>query len=110
VDTGTVFRRVRNRVLAALLGSRSEGDDSSGLSLGASIVLTFVAILAATVIWMAAQFVGLLGAAAFYFPAILVVTFFAGWQFGACVVPACAVLIWSLAGRAACRLSPRTPA
>jgi two-component sensor histidine kinase len=99
VDTGTVFRRVRDRVLAALLGSRSEGDDSSGLSLGASIVLTFVAILAATVIWMAAQFVGLLGAAAFYFPAILVVTFFAGWQFGACVVPACAVLIWSLAGR-----------
>jgi two-component sensor histidine kinase len=99
VNTDTVFRRMRNRVLAALLGSRSEADDSSGLSLGGRIVLALVAIGAATLIWMVAQFVGLVGAASFYFPAILVVTLFAGWQLGACSVPACAALIWSLSGR-----------
>jgi len=99
VDTGTVFHRARDSVLAALLGRRSVDGGSSGLSFGGRVVLTLLAIGLATLVWMAARFIGLVGAASFYFPAILVVTLFAGWQFGAGSVPACAALIWSLAGR-----------
>ena len=81
------------------LPGRRAGSISSGLSFGGRVVLTLLAIGLATLVWMAARFIGLVGAASFYFPAILVVTLFAGWQFGAGSVPACAALIWSLAGR-----------
>ena len=97
MDIGTVIRRVRDDMLAALLDS-PEDDVAVGLSLGGRIVLTLSAVGVATLIWMAAtHFMGLVGAASFYFPAILVVTLFGGWEFGAFSVPASAALIWMLA-------------
>jgi two-component sensor histidine kinase len=48
---------------------------------------------------MAARFVGLVGAASFYFPAILVITLFAGWEFAVAAVATSALLIWTLANR-----------
>ena len=97
MDTGTIFRRARDGVLSALLGSDAEG--AAGLSFGARVFVTLLALAAATLIWTAATHVmGFVGAASFYFPAILVVTVFAGWEFGAGSVLICAVLIWTLAG------------
>jgi two-component sensor histidine kinase len=97
VKTGTVFRRARDGVLFALLGSRT-GDDA-GLGIGGRIAVTLLAIGIATLVWMAARFIGVVGAASFYFPAVLVVTLFAGWEFGLAAVLASASLIWTLAGR-----------
>jgi two-component sensor histidine kinase len=99
VKTGTVFESARERVLSALLGSRSDADGDSGLSLAGRIGVTVLAIGAATLVWMAARVIGLVGAASFYFPAILVVTLFAGWELGVCSVAASAALIWTLASR-----------
>ena len=99
MKTGTVFRSARERVLSALLGSRSDGDSASGLSPAGRIGVTMLAIGAATLVWMATRFIGLVGAASFYFPAILVVTLFAGWELGVCSVAASAALIWTLANR-----------
>lgn len=96
MNTGTVFRRARDGVLSALLGS-SEGE--AGLGLGARVLVTLLALAVATLIWTAATHVmGFVGAASFYFPAILVITVFAGWEFGAGSVLACAALFWMLAG------------
>jgi len=97
VNTGTVFRRARDGVLSALLGS-SDNEGAPGLSLGARFLVTFVALAIATFIWITAtHYMGFIGAASFYFPAILVITVFAGWEFGACSVPICATVIWLLA-------------
>jgi len=99
VDTGTVFRRARDSVLSALLGNSADGDGAGGLSLGARILVTLLALVVATLIWTGAtRVMGFVGAASFYFPAILVITVFAGWKFGAGSVPVCAALIWTLAG------------
>ena len=97
MDTDTLFRRARDGLLSALLGS-AENDGAPGLSLGARVVVTLFALGVATLIWVSAtHFMGFVGAASFYFPAILVITVFAGWQFGAGSVPVCAVMIWALA-------------
>jgi two-component sensor histidine kinase len=98
VKTGTVFTRAGEAVLAALLGSGT-ADDTSGLSIAGRIVVTLLALGAASLIWAAARFIGLVGSASFYFPAILVVTLFAGWEFGVCSVAASGALIWTFAGR-----------
>jgi two-component sensor histidine kinase len=98
VSTGTLFGRARDRVLSALLGRRDD-DSASGLGLAGRVVLTLFAIGSATLIWMAARFIGLVGAASFYFPAVLIVTLFAGWEFGAAAVAASTALLWILAGR-----------
>ena len=92
---GTLFARAREAVLMALLGSRSDG--ASGLSVAGRIGITIVAVGIATLIWMAARVIGLVGAASFYFPAVLVVTLFAGWELGVCAVAGSAALIWTLA-------------
>lgn len=98
MDTGTVFRRARASVVSALLDTSSDREGAAGLSLGARFVVTLVALGVATLIWMAAtHFMGFVGAASFYFPAILVVTVFAGWEFGAGSVAVCLALIWTLA-------------
>jgi two-component sensor histidine kinase len=97
VKTGTVFERARAGVLRALLGSRNDAD-ASGLSLAGRLGLTVLAIGIATLVWMAARFIRLVGAASFYFPAILAVTLFTGWELGLCSVAASAALIWTLAG------------
>jgi len=99
VDTGTVFQRARDSLLSALLGSRAESDGASGLSLAGRSGVTIVAVGAATLIWMTARFIGLVGSASFYFPAVLIVTLFAGWEFGLGAVAASAALIWTLAHR-----------
>ena len=97
MDTGTVFRRARDGVLSALLGS-ADDQGAPGLSLGVRLLVTLLALAVATLIWTAATHVmGFVGAASFYFPAILVITVFAGWEFGACSVPVCAAIIWMLA-------------
>lgn len=96
MNAGTVFRRARDSLLSALLGS---GESAVGLSLGTRVLVTLIALAVATLIWTAATHVmGFVGAASFYFPAILVITVFAGWEFGAGSVLACAALIWILAG------------
>jgi two-component sensor histidine kinase len=92
-----MFRSARDGVLSALLGSRGDADGAAGLGLAGRLGVTVLAIGTATLIWMAARFIGLVGAASFYFPAILVVTLFAGWELGVCSVAASAALIWSLA-------------
>jgi hypothetical protein len=99
VKTGTIFDRAREAMLAALLGSRTAADRSTGLGLAARAIVTLVATAAATFVWMAARFVGLVGAASFYFPAILVITLFAGWEFAVAAVATSALLIWTLANR-----------
>ena len=97
VNTGTVFHRARASVLSALLGS-ADADRGSGLTLGARAMVTLLALGVATLIWTTAtHFMGFVGAASFYFPAILVITVFAGWELGASSVPVCATLIWWLA-------------
>jgi len=98
MDTGAVFRRAREGVLSALLGSRADGEGAAGLSVGVRFVVTLLSLGLATLIWLTAtHFMGFVGAASFYFPAILVVTVFAGWEFGAVSVPACVALLWRLA-------------
>jgi len=99
VKTGTVFGHVRDGVLSALLGGRGGDDDSSGPGIAGRTAVALLAVGAATLVWMAARFIGLVGAASFYFPAILIVTLFAGWEFGLMAVFASAALIWTLAGR-----------
>src|SRR5207248_7062238 len=59
----------------------------------------YTTLFRSTLVWMTARFIGLVGAATFYFPAILVVTLFAGWELGICSVAASAALIWTLANR-----------
>src|SRR5579862_3286247 len=67
VDTGTIFRRARDGVLSALLGSHADSAAKTGLSLGARFVVTLLALAAATLIWMGTtHFMGLVGAASFY--------------------------------------------
>ena len=98
MDTGTVFHRARDSVLVALLGSRT-GDGHAGLSIAGRTAVALLAVGVATLIWMAAHFVGFVGAASFYFPAILIVTLFAGWEFGLAAVFVSAALIWMQWGR-----------
>lgn len=89
----TLFRRAHDSLLSALLGS-AENDGAPGLSLGARVVVTLLALGMATLIWLSAtHFMGFVGAASFYFPAILVVTVFAGWEFGVGSVLLCVALI-----------------
>jgi two-component sensor histidine kinase len=97
VETGTLFHRARAAVLSALLGSGADAE-RTGLGLGARFIVTILSLGIATLIWIAAtRFMGFVGAASFYFPAILVVTVFAGWEFGAGSVPICVAVIWTLA-------------
>lgn len=96
VDTSTVFRRARESVLSALLGTSPNG--AGGLGLGARFVVTLLALGMATLVWVATtHFMGFVGAASFYFPAILVITVFAGWEFGAGSVALCVAFVWTVA-------------
>lgn len=98
VHTDTVFRPARDSLLSALLGDKADGEATAELSLSTRIVVTLLALGIATLIWVAATHVmGFVGAASFYFPAIFVVTLFAGWEFGAGSVALCVALMWTLA-------------
>jgi two-component sensor histidine kinase len=95
MDFDAAYRRARSAVVDAVLGSA--GDSRGGLKLPARFAVTLVAVMAATVIWALVRAAGVLGAASFYFPAILVVTFLAGWEFGLGALAASAALIWAVA-------------
>jgi two-component sensor histidine kinase len=99
VKTDTMIGRVRGAVLSAVLDSRADTENTAGLSLGARFAVTLLSMGAATLVWIAGRFIGLVGAASFYFPALLIVTLFAGWQFGLCSVAGSAALVWTFAGR-----------
>jgi two-component sensor histidine kinase len=92
------IRGVRDATLNALVGGGADRFvGTSGLSLAARVALTLLAIASATVAWDAMRAEGILGAASFYFPAILIVTLFAGWELGIGALAASTTLIWALA-------------
>ena len=99
LDFEATWRGVRNAVLNALVGADGADDAAqrAGLGLVARIVLTFLVFAVATLIWEVVRFGGIVGAAAFYFPAILIVTLFAGWEFGLALLATSVALIWTLA-------------
>ena len=92
-----IYRGVRNAVLNALVGADGAEDVANGLGVAGRFALTILAFAIATIIWEAVRFGGISGAAAFYFPAILTVTLFAGWEFGMALLGAIVVLIWIVA-------------
>jgi two-component sensor histidine kinase len=99
LELETAYRGVRNAVLNALVGADGAGDAAqrAGLGVAARIALTLLAFAVAAIIWEGARFGGIVGAAAFYFPAILIVTLFAGWEFGVALLAASVALIWAVA-------------
>jgi two-component sensor histidine kinase len=98
VDIGTAIRVTRTAVLNALLGRRDAGAyDLEGPGILARAGLTILAFAATTIIWVSARTHGLLGTASLYFPATLFVTLFAGWEFGAAILAASALMIWTVA-------------
>lgn len=97
LELEAIYRGVRNAVLNALVGADGTEDVTNGLGLVGRIALTFLAFAIATIIWEAVRFGGISGAAAFYFSAILMVTLFAGWEFGMALLAASVALIWMVA-------------
>ena len=83
---------MRATVFGALVG----GDAGAGLGPVGRAAVTLLAFMVATVIWALARSHGVLGAAAFYFPATLIATLFAGWPFGLAVLAASTALIYFL--------------
>ena len=99
LEPEAIYRGVRNAVVNALVGAGDANDDAqhAGLGLAARVALTLLAFAVATIIWEGARFGGIVGAAAFYFPAILTVTLFAGWEFGVALLAAIVALVWAVA-------------
>lgn len=95
MDVDAAYRRARGAVVEAVLGSST--DSQSGLNMPGRVAVTLVAVIVATVAWELVRQLGVLGAAAFYFPAILVATFLAGWEFGIAALVASLGLIWAAA-------------
>ncbi|HEY2445418.1 MAG TPA: sensor histidine kinase [Rhizomicrobium sp.] len=90
---GDAYRRVRNAILTALVGA-DDAVPQPGLTLFARGALALVAFGSASIVWEAVRFRGIIGAAAaFYYPATLAVTLFAGWEFGLAALLASVVLI-----------------
>ncbi|HEX4157023.1 MAG TPA: sensor histidine kinase [Rhizomicrobium sp.] len=99
VSIGSAFQSARATVLNAIIGRRT-GDahqSEEGLSFAARGALTLLIFAATTIIWWTARSYGVLGTAALYFPATLLVTLLAGWEFGLVIMVAGAVLVWRVA-------------
>lgn len=84
-----LYRRARAAVFLALVG----GETGSDFGLAGRTALTLLVFALATIIWAVARAEGVIGSGAFYFPAILVASLFAGWQFGFGILVACSVLV-----------------
>jgi two-component sensor histidine kinase len=98
VNIGTAFRSACVAVLHAIVGSRPDGARQAGEGLGivARAGLTILAFTATTIVWWAARTHGVLGTASLFFPAMLLVTLFAGWEFGLAILVAGGALIWTV--------------
>jgi two-component sensor histidine kinase len=96
VSIGSAFQGARAAVLNAIVGRRTgeARESETGLSVWARAGLTILAFAATTIIWWAARTHGVLGTAALFFPATLLVTLLAGWQFGLAILVLSAFLIW----------------
>jgi two-component sensor histidine kinase len=99
VSIGSAFESARSTVLNAIIGTRTgeTQETEEGLSFAARVVLTTLVFCASTIIWWAARSYGILGTAALYFPATLLVTLLAGWEFGLVMLIASAFLVWRAA-------------
>ena len=98
MNTETALRRVRLTLVDALVGRTADpGAPPAAQGLAARVGLTLLAFAATTIIWRAARALGILGTASLYFPATLLVTLFAGWEFGALMLAASGALIWTVA-------------
>jgi two-component sensor histidine kinase len=99
VSIGSAFESARATVLNAVIGRRADDAPASeeGLSLAARTAFTILVFSATTIIWWAARTYGVLGTAALYFPATLLVTLLAGWEFGLVIMIASAMLVWRVA-------------
>jgi two-component sensor histidine kinase len=95
VSIGSAFQSARATVLNAIIGTRTgeTHESEEGLSRAARAALTLLVFAATTIIWWTARSYGVLGTAALYFPATLVVTLLAGWEFGLVILVASAVLV-----------------
>lgn len=92
MDFDAAYRRARGAVVDAVLGSGRAAQN--GLELPARTALTLIAVVIASLVWALVRATGVLGAASFYFPAILVVTFLAGWEFGLGALAAGGAILW----------------
>ncbi|MGH6890022.1 MAG: HWE histidine kinase domain-containing protein [Rhizomicrobium sp.] len=98
MSIGTAIRSMRAAVLTALVGSPdSPAKPAHGFGLAARIVLTVATFAVTLAVCLFARGNGIFGAAALFFPACLIVTLFAGWEFGAVVLVAAAALVWNVA-------------
>ena len=99
VSIGSAFESARATVLNAIIGRRSDEarEAEEGLSRAARTALTLLVFAASTIIWWAARSYGVLGTAALYFPATLLVTLLAGWEFGLVILIASWLLVWRVA-------------
>lgn len=99
MSIGTAFRSARAAVLSALIGRSGDpaDTDARGFGLVARAALTVIVFAVTTAIWLLARATGIFGTAALFFPACLIVTLFAGWEFGAVVLVAAAALVWTAA-------------
>lgn len=93
---GSVFQSARAAVLNAIIGGQTgEAQESEeGLSFAARSVFTLLVYVATTIIWWAARNYGVVGTAALFFPASLLVTLLAGWEFGLAILVASSALVW----------------
>lgn len=89
----SAFRRARGALVGAVVG----GTAPHGMGVGGEILLTAVIFAVTTAIWVAARAFGILGSASLYFPALLIVTLFAGWGPGLVTLVASASVIWIVA-------------
>ena len=96
---GSAFESARAAVLNAVIGSRAgeAGEAEEGLGVAARTGLTLFVFLTTTIVWWAARAHGILGTASFYFPASLLVTLLAGWEFGLVILVAGSALVWHVA-------------
>src|ERR1700683_1391643 len=99
VSIGSAFESARATVLNAIIGTRAIGaqETAEGLSFAARAALTLLVFAASTIIWWGARSFGVLGTAALYFPATLLVTLLAGWEFGLVILIASWLLVWRVA-------------
>lgn len=83
-------------VLNAIIGGQTgeARESAGGLSLAARGAFTLLVYVATTVIWWAARSYGVVGTAALFFPASLLVTLLAGWEFGLAILVASSALVW----------------